>query len=61
VTQNASDETSAVRLKSESNICDELSSNRYEAEVSYMRQLVARAGIRTINNLVEQYTKNYFV
>lgn len=61
VTQNPSDETSAVRLKKEANICDQLTSNRYEAEVSYMRQLVARAGIRTINNLVEQYTKNYFV
>ena len=61
ITQNETNKTSAVLLLQKGEICDELSQNRYLSEISYMRQLVARVGIRTINNLVEQYTKNYFI
>jgi hypothetical protein len=34
---------------------------RYMQELAYIKQLSARASIRTITNLVEQYTQNYFV
>ncbi len=34
---------------------------RYMQEVAYIKQLSARAWIRTITNLVEQYTQNYFI
>lgn len=61
VSQTTTDNTSANLLLDNDQICDTLSENRYQSEVSYMRQLVARVWIRTINNLVEQYTKNYFV
>lgn len=61
VTQNSTDETSAVRLQNNSEICEDLSQNRYLSEISYVKQLIARAGVRSINNLLEQYTKNYFV
>jgi hypothetical protein len=61
VTQTITDETSAVRLQKDNEICNTLTLNRYYTEASYIKQLTARVGVRTINNLIEQYTKNYFV
>lgn len=60
-TQFATDKTSTTSLYNEPEVCDILAKNRYLQENSYIKQLVVRAWIRTINNLVEQYTKNYFI
>lgn len=61
VTQNTSDKSSIAKTTSNPNLCEQLAQKRYWNEVSYIKQLVARAWTRTITNLIEQYTKNYFV
>lgn len=61
IASDITNKTSAIRLDEKPDTCDILSENRYQSEVSYVKQLVARVWIRTINNLIEQYTKNYFV
>jgi hypothetical protein len=61
ITQNTSDKSSIARIKSNENICEQIAQKRYWNEISYIKQLVARSWIRIITNLVEQYTKNYFV
>ncbi len=61
VTQFATEKTSISEINNNPELCDIMAKNRYIQENSYIKQLVARAWIRTITNLIEQYTKNYFI
>lgn len=56
-----SDATSSRQRLLQKNPCDDITTARINNETAYVKQLLVRIWMRSVTNLVWQYTKNYFV
>lgn len=51
----------ASRASQTINMCHNIVQTRVNQETDYVRQLQVRVGTRNINNIMQQYTQNYFI